>query len=134
MSAVYSERPLKDKLGLSEGMSVWLFDAPDSFLGEVGIKGQTNIESEGLVDYGHWFVTSKQELRALGKHVGRIKLEGMLWVSWPKKASKISTDLTEQELRNTLLPTGLVDVKVCAIDEVWSGLKFVWRKDLRRKG
>ena len=61
----------------------------------------------------------------------RLKPDAMLWISWPKKASKVPTDITEDVLREVILPLGLVDVKVCAVDEVWSGLKFMWRKELR---
>ncbi len=66
------------------------------------------------------------------KFTGRIKQDGMIWISWPKKASKVETDITEDVIREIVLPLGLVDVKVCAVDEVWSGLKCVIRKELRK--
>ncbi|MGB8816600.1 MAG: hypothetical protein WCC66_01620 [Rhizobiaceae bacterium] len=83
-------------------------------------------------DYVHWFSTSRAELETNLAHVSaRLKADGMLWISWPKKASKVPTDITEDVLRTLFLPVMLVDVKVCAIDEIWSGLKFMWRREHR---
>jgi hypothetical protein len=83
-------------------------------------------------DYVHLFVTERATLEAVAtKLFDVLKPDGMLWISWPKKSSRVPTDVTEDVLREILLPPGLVDVKVCAVDETWSGLKFVIRKELR---
>lgn len=80
----------------------------------------------------HLFVTWRAELLGAAEMIlDRLAKDGVLWISWPKKGSKQPTDITEDTLREVLLPSGLVDVKVCAVDETWSGLKFVWRKELR---
>ena len=85
-----------------------------------------------MTDIVHIFTTRKEELRRfLAKCRGKLKSTGMIWVSWPKKASKVSTDITEDTIREIALPMGFVDIKVCAVDEVWSGLKLVIRKGLR---
>ena len=84
------------------------------------------------IDIAHIFTTRKEDLRQfLAKCRGKIKSTAMIWVSWPKKASKVSTDITEDTIREIALPMGFVDIKVCAVDEVWSGLKLVIRKELR---
>lgn len=89
----------------------------------------------GSVDICHLFTRSEAELRrALPGLMERIAPNGAIWVSWPKKASKVPTDVTEGTIRSVALPLGLVDVKVCAVDETWSGLKLVIRKELRAKG
>jgi len=83
-------------------------------------------------DYIHLFTTSAAELEAATPLIrGGLKADGMAWISWPKKASKRPTDITEDRIRDIMLPSGLVDVKVAAVDEVWSGLKLVIRKELR---
>lgn len=83
-------------------------------------------------DYVHMFETQRSELDGLAPEVAaRLRPDGMLWISWPKKASKVATTLSEDVLRDIFLPLGLVDVKVCAVDAVWSGLKFMFRKEFR---
>ena len=85
-----------------------------------------------MTDIVHIFTTSKEELQPfLAKCRGKLKSTGMIWVSWPKKAAKMPTDITEETIREVALPIGFVDIKVCAVDEVWSGLKLVVRKELR---
>ncbi len=85
------------------------------------------------IDIWHFFTTSAIELETtLPKMQKAIKQDGMIWVSWPKKASRVPTDMTEDVIRKVALPLGLVDVKVCAVDEIWSGLKLVIRKELRK--
>jgi hypothetical protein len=85
------------------------------------------------IDVWHVFVTSRRDLaRELGSGLGEIKQNGAIWVSWPKKSSGVRSDVTEDTVRELALPLGLVDVKVCAVDDVWSGLKLVIRKALRR--
>ena len=88
---------------------------------------------KGPLDAVHLFATERLKLkRALPQLIKRLAPAGMIWVSWPKKAAKVETDITEDVIRAEALPLGLVDVKVCAVDETWSGLKLVVRKELRK--
>jgi len=133
--AGYSETPLAKKLGLKDGMHVWFDAMPDSVRAEIADYGVTLIEENApsqIVDAAHVFLTEKSLLakRLVALRNG-LKTSGQLWISWPKKASKVPTDITEDTIRELALPMGWVDVKVCAIDAVWSGLKLVIRKELR---
>lgn len=135
MPAGYSGTPLAKKLGLKPGQRAWFADMPDSVRTEIGPEAidLTLLKSpEQTIDAAHVFVTARADLE---RHIAdlreRLAPDGMLWVSWPKKASKVPTDITEDTIRAVALPTGLVDVKVCAVDEIWSGLKLVIRKALR---
>jgi hypothetical protein len=131
----YSGTPLAKKLGMNSGMRVWLRHAPDGFEGLLeGLPDDVSLSRRKRkdVDLVVCFSTRASKLQAdvdLARAV--IPPDGVIWTAWPKKASKVPTDITEDRLRELFLPTGLVDVKVCAIDEVWSGLKFVIRKELR---
>lgn len=138
--AGYSGTPLAQKLGLKDGQKVLFLDLPES-LGELaeardfaearhsGWDDLANVEN---FDFVHGFTASRAVLEDAAKpFLGAIKRDGMVWISWPKKASKVPTDITEDVIREVLLPVGLVDVKVAAIDAVWSGLKLVIRKELR---
>jgi hypothetical protein len=135
MTAGYSGTPLAQKLGLKPGMRAWFLDMPDSVRAEIE-RGAPQIEQleapEPPVDLAHIFVTSFAaldcELRMLLPLIAR---DGTIWVSWPKKASKVPTDITEDVIREIALPLHLVDVKVCAVDDIWSGLKLVIRKERR---
>ena len=135
MSLGYSGTPLVRKLGIKENFKVWLVNEPQYYLellGELPDGVQLLNDPADLVDFIHLFAPDLKTLEtSLPKLKDRIKKNGMIWVSWYKKASKIPTDVTEDEIRATCLPLGLVDVKVCAVDEKWSGLKLVWRKELR---
>jgi hypothetical protein len=135
MTSGYSGTPLAKKLSLKEGMRVWWDGMPDSVAHEIaagGLQLQRLDAPEAPIDEAHVFVTSRAELetrvRALLPLLHRA---GMIWVSWPKKAAKVATDITEEVIRQAALPMGLVDVKVCAVDEIWSGLKLVIRKEHR---
>jgi hypothetical protein len=132
-AAGYSGAPLAKKLGLKPRLSAWFHAMPDTVWREIGPIGLT--EHPGPVaglDVAHVFVTERSELeKLLGQLRETIAPDGMVWVSWPKKASKVPTDISEQTIRDVALPLGLVDVKVCAVDETWSGLKLVIRKALR---
>jgi len=133
--AGYSGTPLAKKLGLKDGMHVWFDAMPDSVRAEIADYGVTLIEENApsqIVDAAHVFLTEKSLLakRLVALRNG-LKTSGQLWISWPKKASKVPTDITEDTIRELALPMGWVDVKVCAIDAVWSGLKLVIRKELR---
>jgi hypothetical protein len=131
----YSGTPLARKLSLKDGMRVWFDAVPDSVRAEIDSFGLTLVEETAPakgIDAAHVFVTEKavlaDRLSAL-RHT--IDPAGQLWISWPKKASKVPTDITEDTIRELALPMGWVDVKVCAVDPVWSGLKLVIRKELR---
>lgn len=133
--AGYSQTPLLKKLGIKPGFRVVFLDPPPSFLGELGELPdgvQITTTRSSQIDFIHLFVTQRSRLISqLQSLMTKIRPDGMIWVSWPKKASKVSTDITEDVIREIALPLGLVDIKVCAIDEVWSGLKLVIRKNRR---
>lgn len=138
MSAGYSGTPLVVKLGIRDGMRAMLIGVPDKFPEISGYGRFAAVDAvapspvERVFDYIHVFETDRCRLEdLLGTVRGSLKPDGMIWMSWPKKASKVKTDITEQVLRDLLLPTGLVDVKVAAMDETWSGLKFVFRWEMR---
>lgn len=134
--AGYSATPLSKKLGIKEHSRVRIEHAPDNFIDLLhplpnGVKISTRLRSN--VDIVHLFTHSKNELSGqLNMAMKQIRQNGMIWVSWPKKASGVLTDVTEDRIREVALPLGLVDIKVCAIDEVWSGLKLVIRKGNRK--
>ena len=129
--AGYSGTPLAKKLGIKPGFNIALVNAPKRYLDLFGeLPGDLTFQDQitGGHDMIHLFVKDQQEYLAILPLIkGRIKQNGMVWVSWPKKASKIVTDITEDIIRNEALQNGLVDVKVCAVDEIWSGLKLVIR-------
>ncbi|MFF0922315.1 DUF3052 domain-containing protein [Rhizobium leguminosarum] len=134
----YSGTPLARKLGLAEGQAAALLGIPET-IGDInGFNGFASVVHtlpempHRAFDYVHLFTTERAALEAIAPALFLVlRPDGMVWISWPKKSSRVSTDITEDVLREVLLPTGLVDVKVCAVDEIWSGLKFVIRKELR---
>ena len=139
--AGYSETPLAKKLGLKDGQAVafaalpeslkWLTDARH-FASVEAVDRWEALEASGL-DYVHLFTDSAAVVDAAAPALkARIRPDGMIWVSWPKKASKVKTDVTEDVIRARALGDVLVDVKVCAVDEIWSGLKLVIRKECRQ--
>jgi hypothetical protein len=129
--AGYSGTPLIKKLGIKEGASVHVISAPEKYFDwlsplpdNVSIKKSLNAE----VDFIHLFVRDQKTFeKEFSKGKKYLKKDGMMWVSWPKKSSKVPTDLDENIIREFGLANGLVDVKVCAVDDIWSGLKFVVR-------
>jgi hypothetical protein len=125
--AGYSGTPLQQKLGLKEGWRVAFVDAPPGFAGQFeGLQVRTQMRAP--LDAAVAFVTTRRELERRFDSARRVLADdGVFWVAWPKKASRVPTDLTEDVLREVGLPTGMVDVKVCAVDDTWSGLKFVLR-------
>ena len=135
MSAGYSGKPLALKLGLRDGQRVWFDAMPDSVADEIGeyALNLTSVPDPAQgIDAAHVFVTDRAQLeRHLVALRNQITPAGQIWVSWPKQASKVPTDITEDTIRAICLPLGLVDTKVCAVDQVWSGLKLVIRKELR---
>ena len=137
-AAGYSGTPLVRKLGFAPGMRVHYANAPEHFDTLVGglPEGVRVLKRPApQLDLAMLFVTERAALaRGLQTLQPRLQPAGMIWVAWPKKAAKVPTDVTEDVVREVALPRGLVDVKVCAIDEVWSGLKLVIRKQLRPPG
>jgi hypothetical protein len=132
----YSGTPVPKKLGIKPGMSIAVLNAPtnlDALLGELTDHVATSRHLGGHHDLVLIFVTRQVDFAArIAALTTAIAPDGMIWVAWPKRASKIETDMTEDVIREIVLPsTGLVDVKVCAIDHVWSGLKLVIRRELR---
>jgi hypothetical protein len=134
----YSGTPLPKKLGLKPELAALFVNLPDDLTHLVDdlplARCVGNIaEAHGReLDYIHVFETDRARLEDHALRLkSMLKPSGMLWTSWPKKASKVPTSITEDVLRTVFLPTGLVDVKVCAVTDVWSGLKFMIRKDLR---
>jgi hypothetical protein len=134
--AGYSGTPLARKLGIKEGCRLFLSHAPTHYpalvaplpdgVQLVGRMGRTT-------DLVHIFSTNRKDLeRSLRAALKALRDDAPVWVSWPKKSSGVATDITEDTIRAVALPMGLVDVKVCAVDEVWSGLKLVVRKSNRR--
>jgi len=135
----YSGTPLPKKLGIKDGLRVYFAAAPPEVLAELrtALAGCTIVrEQKSPLDFAMLFSKSKAELAKEFKRVAKLLAPaGMLWVSWPKKSSGVATDLGENIVREIGLATGLVDVKVCAVTEVWSGLKFVRRlKDRKSQG
>jgi hypothetical protein len=135
MPSGYSGTPLAKKLSLKDGMRVWWDGMPDTVTDEIaaeGLKLGRLDAPEAPIDAAHVFVTSRAELQArLRALLPLLDRAGMVWVSWPKKASKVPTDITEDVIREIALPMQLVDVKVCSVDDIWSGLKLVIRKEHR---
>jgi len=133
--AGYSGTPLAKKLNLRDGMRVWFDAMPDSVADEIdeyALELRFVADPADGIDAAHVFVTERAVLEArLNSLRKQIAPDGQIWVSWPKEAAKVPTDITEDTIRELCLPLGLVDTKVCAVDEVWSGLKLVIRKDLR---
>ena len=140
-TAGYSGTPLAQKLGLKDGQRVMFIALPKEFkelrkarhFVEMAEAGWENFpDGEAGYDVIHGFTTSRAVLEKAAKPLmDEIDRDGSIWISWPKKASKVATDITEDVIRDVVLPIGLVDVKVAAVNEIWSGLKLVIRKELR---
>src|SRR5690349_10609079 len=129
-TAGYSGTPLYKKLGIKAGDRAWFSGSPDGYEVELQKTGEFHVAARDAanLDFAHVFTASRAELgRTFPKLKSALKPTGMVWISWPKKSSGVKTDLDENIVRELGLRTGLVDVKVCAVDDVWSGLKFVFR-------
>lgn len=134
-TAGYSGKSLSQKLGLKADQRVFLHQVPQDYPQwlDFDLGCCRVLKRVGEFDFGHAFVRSRVELaQALDKLDPHLHDRGMLWISWPKKASRIPCDITEDTLRELALPRGLVDTKVCAVDAVWSGLKLMRRVSERR--
>ena len=133
--APYAERPLALKLGFKPDMTVSLVGAPPGFertLGDLPAGVRLLMAHETGVPLTIWFVRSQKELRAgMGRMAAHLT-QGSLWIAWPKRGARLASDLTQQDVRETGLTAGLVDYKICAIDETWSALCFTQRKTPRR--
>ena len=134
--AGYSGTPLVKKLGIKPGFNIAFVDAPEGYANELDLPADVSINTRSgkPLDFAQLFVKSEKKLKTkFSDYANRLSASGMLWVSWPKKSSCVSTDLSENIVREIGLAAGLVDVKICAVDEVWSGLKFVFRLKDRPK-
>ncbi len=134
--AGYSGTPLAKKLGIKSGYRVRVTNAPANYRSLVSPLPD-NVTISNRISKGihiwHFFTASKSELQQkLNDMMQGIPADGMIWVSWPKKSSGVASTVTEDTIREVALPMGLVDVKVCAVDDTWSGLKLVIRKELRK--
>ena len=133
--AACSDKPLSQKLGIKEVSTVLLIGAPEGYAALVaplpkGVRFVTRLSES--TDIVHVFTSRRAELQELlAKFRPKLKPPSAVWVSWPKKSAKVPTDITEDTVRAVALPMGFVDIKVCAVNEVWSGLKLVIRKELR---
>jgi hypothetical protein len=136
MSVGYSGTPLAKKLGVKEGCSLAVLGAPSGFVQDELIDLPAGVtpraRAAGTNDVVVSFHTERADLeRKVPTLLKVLDVDGGLWICWPKKASKVPTDITEDTVREVFLPLGLVDNKVCAVTDVWSGLRVVWRKELR---
>ncbi|HLL30610.1 MAG TPA: hypothetical protein VK403_06410 [Allosphingosinicella sp.] len=136
MAAGYSGTPLARKLSLKDGHRVWWDGMPGGVRSEIECEGLVlglMPAPEAPIDAAHIFVTQRADMEAkLAALRPLLAPGGFIWVSWPKKASKVPTDITEDRIRDAIRPaTGLVDVKVCAVDSIWSGLKLMVRREKR---
>jgi len=129
--AGYSGTPLIRKLGIREGTRIATYDAPEHYwelLGDLPEAARPATDSDRAIEFSHVFATGRAALAAgLDAARKRMAPDGMVWLSWPKKTSGVATELDGNVVREVGLESGLVDVKVCAVDETWSGLKFVIR-------
>ncbi len=132
----YSGKPLVDKLGIEVGANVAIINAPehyDDLIGEWPIGASVSRSLDEVFSFIHYFTASRVEIaQQFPDLVAHLDKQGMLWISWPKLTSKLESDLDENIIRELGLAAGLVDVKVCAVDDDWSGLKFVYRLKDRR--
>ena len=135
--AGYSGTPLIKKLGIKDGYRIAFVDAPEDFAEELGRlpSDVSTLSRPGKrMDFVLLFTTSAAALeRDFARLAKMLSANGMLWVAWPKKASGVATDLSDNNVRQIGLDAGLVDVKVCAVNDVWSGLKFVYRLQDRQR-
>jgi hypothetical protein len=134
IAAGYSGKPVWQKLELSPASRVLVRNAPGDYLALVGAGDDAPVlvGTRAAFDLAHVFASNAALLaKELANLSARLPANGALWVSWPKKSSGVATDVSEDTVRAIALPMGLVDVKVCAIDATWSGLKLVWRKQVR---
>lgn len=136
MPAGYSGTPLLQKLGMKAGMRARIIDGPPHYLDLLGpLPDDITLarSTRGRFMFIHCFVITQPQLHRLPALAAHLEPDGMLWVSWPKKTSPLAREIAESDVRAAGLDAGLVDVKICAVDEDWSGLKFVYRRADRPK-
>ena len=132
MAAGYSGTPLMAKLGIKAGFSLRFVHPPAHYPALLGPLPENTRRQQNACNFIHAFYKDRSVLESeIAELMTAIERDGMIWISWPKKSSKVPTDITEDTIRDIVLPMGLVDVKVCAVDDVWSGLKLMIRKELR---
>ena len=134
--AGYSGTSLWKKLGYKNGMSAYVDGGPNNYISLLALPADVAVawlpKAKSDIEFVHLFATSASNLkRKLESYRKKIVPGGVIWVSWPKKSSEVKSDITEDTIRDVALPMGLVDIKVCAVDEVWSGLKLMIRKNER---
>jgi len=134
--AGYSGTPLWKKLGYKTGLTSYVDGAPRQYFSLLSLPDDVEVtwlaSPKSKIKFVHLFAVDASGLRKkLPLYRKKIAPDGVIWVSWPKKSSSVATDITEKVIRDAALPIGLVDIKVCAVDEVWSGLKFMIRKEQR---
>jgi hypothetical protein len=132
--AGYSGTPLPKKLGIKEGMTVGILNAPNYFnldLGDLPAGVKTHRRERPADVYLIFADRIAEAERGFQRATTMLPADGAIWIAWPKKSSGVETDIREDTLREVFLPTGMVDNKVCAIDDTWSGLRFVVRKENR---
>jgi len=128
----YSGTPLPKKLGIKPGMKILLIGAPADYSGILGVDTGTQLVKKAPADLVHLFAVDRKTLeKEFYGLIDRLGTTAVIWISWYKKSAKIPTDITEDVIREIVLPTGWVDVKVCAVSDVWSGLKIVKRLENR---
>ncbi len=137
-TAGYSETPLARKLGIKSGFNIWIVNQPEGYFdlfSDLPSDLTETADPKVKKDFIHYFTKSAAELE---RNIRQLKKElvsnGMIWISWPKKSAKVETDLDGNVVREIGLKAGLVDIKVCAVNEIWSGLKFVIPKKDRKEG
>lgn len=133
--AGYSGTPLAKKLGIKEQCKLLVIGAPEDYralLEPLPATVQFAAKPDSSIDIAHLFTSQRSELsQTLASFRQKLSPQATIWVSWPKKSAKLASEITEDTVREVALPLGFVDVKVCAVNEVWSGLKLVVRKELR---
>lgn len=131
----YSGTPLVKKLGIKDGHRVAIIDAPATYrtlLDPLPPDVTFTVKADAKTNIAHVFCTQRAKMAAHLKELRKkLASDAVVWISWPKKTAKVETDITEDTIREVALPMGWVDIKVCAVDDVWSGLKLMVRKELR---
>jgi hypothetical protein len=133
----YSGTPLWKKLGIKDRTEIYISNGPENYFELItplpaGVKIVPRLAR--TTDLVHLFVTERARLaKQLSTTLTKLKPAGVIWVSWPKRSSKVPTDITEDTIREVALPLGLVDIKVCSVDDTWSGLKLMIRKENRKE-
>jgi hypothetical protein len=128
----YSDIPLINKLGIKPEMKILLINAPENYFALLGDDIGKQITKSKKVEFVHLFVITKTQLeKQFHQIIKKVPLSTIVWISWYKKSAKMQTDITEDTIRDIVLPLGWVDIKVCAVSELWSGLKIVKRKPLK---